>query len=98
MAINEPHIEQTVTRRRGFWSRFRRNAKREPTHTEDDEDDNYKRPSQANIISNVKPLPQIRQIILDHAPSAREAAFSGPPRYDWIDIVSISCEQEKKKP
>jgi len=25
---------------------------------------------------------------LEAPPPAREAAFSGPPRYDWIDIVS----------
>jgi hypothetical protein len=29
-----------------------------------------------------------KSIILEQAPAAREAAFSGPPRYDWIDIVS----------
>lgn len=26
------------------------------------------------------------------APSAREAAFGGTPRYDWIDIVSERCK------
>jgi hypothetical protein len=31
-----------------------------------------------------------REIKLDKAPTAREAAFGGPPRYDWIDIVSHS--------
>jgi hypothetical protein len=25
---------------------------------------------------------------LDKPPTAREAAFGGPPRYDWMDIVS----------
>eukprot|EP00978_Attheya_sp_CCMP212_P030596 scaffold112987_cov45-Attheya_sp.AAC.1 len=37
-------------------------------------------------------------VVLKNAPPARESAFSGPPRYDWIDIVSqhpisaiISC-------
>lgn len=29
-----------------------------------------------------------KSVILDAAPTARDAAFSGPPRYDWIDIVS----------
>jgi hypothetical protein len=24
-------------------------------------------------------------------PAAREAAFHGPPRFDWIDIVSYCC-------
>lgn len=28
------------------------------------------------------------RVVLDAPPAAREAAFSGPPRYDWIDIVS----------
>ena len=27
-------------------------------------------------------------VVLAAAPSARDSAFSGPPRYDWIDIVS----------
>jgi hypothetical protein len=27
-------------------------------------------------------------VALDKAPTARESAFSGPPRYDWIDVVS----------
>ena len=27
-------------------------------------------------------------VTLDKAPTARESAFSGPPRYDWIDVVS----------
>lgn len=31
-------------------------------------------------------------MVLKQPPSAREAAFHGPPRYDWIDIVSsVSC-------
>lgn len=28
---------------------------------------------------------------LTKPPTAREAAFGGPPRYDWIDIVSNRC-------
>lgn len=31
--------------------------------------------------------PRPGSVVLDKAPTAREAAFSGPPRYDWIDIV-----------
>mmetsp|Transcript_44104 Transcript_44104/g.134289 ORF Transcript_44104/g.134289 Transcript_44104/m.134289 type:complete len:200 (-) Transcript_44104:1060-1659(-) len=27
-------------------------------------------------------------VVLKKAPTAKEAAFGGPPRYDWIDIVS----------
>ena len=30
-----------------------------------------------------------RQILLKEPPPAREAAFSGPPLFDWIDIVSF---------
>lgn len=29
-----------------------------------------------------------QEMILEKPPAARESAFSGPPRYDWIDIVS----------
>jgi len=38
-------------------------------------------------------LPWREEVMLDKAPTAREAAFGGPPRYDWIDIVSLfsSC-------
>ena len=32
--------------------------------------------------------PRPNSIILEKAPTARESAFSGPPRYDWIDVVS----------
>jgi hypothetical protein len=28
---------------------------------------------------------------LQKAPTAREAAYGGPPRYDWIDIVSVTA-------
>jgi hypothetical protein len=34
------------------------------------------------------PLPIRQKVRLDQAPTAREAAFGGPPRYDWMDIVS----------
>lgn len=27
-------------------------------------------------------------VVLDRAPTAKEAAFSGPPKYDWVDVVS----------
>jgi hypothetical protein len=30
-----------------------------------------------------------KSILLEKAPAARDSAFSGPPRYDWIDIVSL---------
>ena len=35
-------------------------------------------------------LPFREEVALDKAPTAREAAFGGPPRYDWIDIVSTT--------
>lgn len=34
-------------------------------------------------------LPIRKEMKLEKAPAAREAAFGGPPRYDWIDIVRI---------
>jgi len=34
-----------------------------------------------------KTVPIYQRKIVPKAPSAREAAFGGPPRYDWIDIV-----------
>jgi len=37
--------------------------------------------------SKKKKAPPNTSIILDHAPTARQSAFSGPPRYDWIDVV-----------
>lgn len=30
--------------------------------------------------------PRPGSVVLDKPPTAREAAFSGPPRYDWIDV------------
>lgn len=35
-----------------------------------------------------KIIPFRQTILLEKPPSARDAAFVGPPRYDWIDIVS----------
>jgi hypothetical protein len=35
-------------------------------------------------------LPLRETKYLEQPPSARDAAFCGPPRYDWIDIVRIS--------
>lgn len=50
-------------------------------------------PSSAREIKARKrsKLPFREEITLDKAPTARESAFSGPPRYDWIDIVSRRC-------
>jgi hypothetical protein len=33
-------------------------------------------------------------VVLSEAPTARDSAFSGPPRYDWIDIVSALFDSE----
>lgn len=30
-----------------------------------------------------------KEVPLEKPPTAREAAYGGPPRYDWIDIVSL---------
>lgn len=38
--------------------------------------------------SKKKRGPRDNSVILDKAPTARDSAFSGPPRYDWIDVVS----------
>lgn len=35
-------------------------------------------------------IPQRELFLLERPPTAKEAAFGGPPRYDWIDIVSVS--------
>ena len=34
-------------------------------------------------------LPIRSEVRFNKPPAAREAAFGGPPRYDWIDIVSL---------
>jgi hypothetical protein len=44
---------------------------------------------------NKSRLPWRSSVEISKPPSAREAAFGGPPRYDWIDIVSFGsylCE------
>jgi hypothetical protein len=43
---------------------------------------------QEHSLTKEKSFPIQVETILDKAPTAREAAFGGPPRYDWIDIVS----------
>jgi hypothetical protein len=30
-----------------------------------------------------------KEVPLEKPPTARQAAYGGPPRYDWIDIVSL---------
>ena len=37
---------------------------------------------------SLKRGPRRGTVVLDAAPTARESAYSGPPRYDWIDVVS----------
>jgi len=43
------------------------------------------RESQSKLKSN---LPVRETVTLEQPPTAQEAAFGGPPRFDWIDIVS----------
>jgi hypothetical protein len=54
------------------------------------EDQKFK-PSQVrpnkSVVKNGKNYAR-KSVILESAPAARDSAFSGPPRYDWIDIVS----------
>jgi hypothetical protein len=38
-----------------------------------------------------KRSPRPGSVVLDHAPTAREAAFGGPPRYDWIDVETAAA-------
>jgi hypothetical protein len=38
--------------------------------------------------------PHHPQIVANDPPPARDAAFAGPPRFDWIDIVSSQVEYE----
>jgi hypothetical protein len=55
--------------------------------------EDYKYPSRAGQVA-IPPgarnsrLPKREHVPLQKPPTARESAFSGPPRYDWIDIVS----------
>lgn len=43
------------------------------------------------LKSNVPVQSDKSTMVLKEAPSAREAAFSGPPRYDWIDIETAAA-------
>jgi hypothetical protein len=45
-------------------------------------------PSRKPVSPPKNPLPVRQKVRLDQAPTARQAAFGGPPRYDWMDIVS----------
>ena len=45
----------------------------------------------------IKSIPIRQSKVLNHAPTAREAAFAGPPRYDWIDIVSTNDNDDESK-
>jgi len=57
------------------------------------EDDDYKYPSRAGKVTlpvgmGKSKLPYRHyEYISKDAPEARTAAFDGPPRFDWIDIV-----------
>lgn len=46
---------------------------------------------QSTASSRKSKLPFRSEVILDKAPTARESAFGGPPRYDWIDIETSAA-------
>lgn len=60
-------------------------------------------PDQSNNPQTMKirkrsKLPFREDVTIEKAPPAREAAFGGPPRYDWIDIVSRCCSTNLSQP
>lgn len=61
-----------------------------------EQDRSFKYPSQPSRQLQLEPgargneLPERTVVRLTQPPSAREAAFSGPPRFDWIDVVRRS--------
>jgi hypothetical protein len=74
MAVSETPVKEIVSHRKSFWSRFRRSRKND----------------ERGPASHKKADPEHHHAVVnDQAPSAREAAFSGPPRYDWMDIVRL---------
>ncbi|GKY91609.1 hypothetical protein MPSEU_000132800 [Mayamaea pseudoterrestris] len=94
--------QQPVKQKRGFMSRLRlprrksRADKREGTPSPQPEADAGREPFVGSPMSN-RPkqrksrVPDVREVKLDQAPTAREAAFGGPPRYDWIDIETAAA-------
>ncbi|GAX22791.1 hypothetical protein FisN_24Lh062 [Fistulifera solaris] len=79
MAISETPTEGIVSQRKSFWSRFRRQTK-----------NNERWPS---VSQNNKAISPHHPVVNEQAPTAREAAFSGPPRYDWMDIETAAAIQ-----
>jgi hypothetical protein len=68
----------------------------ELTHEENNniEDSNGRDKSQLKAVrfpanDALKTAPGRSRRELQKPPTAREAAYGGPPRYDWIDIVSL---------
>jgi hypothetical protein len=57
----------------------------DPVPRESHPDDNTK------LRRNKSKLPFRKEVNLERAPTAREAAFAGPPRYDWIDIETAAA-------
>lgn len=49
------------------------------------------RPVQKSMNKTYRATHKPERIVLAAPPSAREAAFSGPPRYDWIDIETAAA-------
>jgi len=61
-----------------------------PCHSSDSSDSVSEASSKVIKIDPYKP--SYKTYTLPEPPSAHEAAFAGPPRYDWIDIVSLFLE------
>ena len=96
----------TTKPRRGILSRFRRSKNGSSNQTADNREPPKvksrsksskregtpleKRSSPQEMLPRSQRKPQSSTRVLDGPPAAENAAFSGPPRYDWIDIVSHS--------
>ena len=94
--------QQPAKQKRGLMSRLRlprrksKSDKREGTPSPPPQTDTGRDPTIVTPDMPPRPkqrksrVPELQEVKLDQAPTAREAAFGGPPRYDWIDIVSAS--------
>ena len=92
-------------RKKGWRFRpFRRKESREPAESTNDEhsfptdkydkfleDPNYRSHATAQPRArNKRDFSKRKEVFLSNPPPASQAAFGGPPRYDWIDIVSVA--------
>jgi hypothetical protein len=98
--VDEP---QAAKQKRGLMSRLRlprrksKSDKRDGTPSPPPSSDAGREPTVVTPTASDLPprmkqrksrVPDVREVTLEQAPTAKEAAFGGPPRYDWIDIVS----------